>query len=195
MRQIKKPNMAEAVREKVEGTSGKEALMLLDSEEIIREPLGSNRETIGEQLGNDKGTELGNNKGAIREPLGNDKGTARDLDHLTGNESKVLRHLHHRCCNRGQRTIRVTLSEITEALNISSRDVSKTTLARLTKKEFIIRKGGKRGNGGFAIFEIPERVCQALVLNKGAIREPLGNDKGTSGPSSSFESFAGVPEP
>jgi hypothetical protein len=182
---------------------------ILDNDRVtIREPLGSNRVTgkgnnkvtIREPLGNknDKksssknslGNPLGNSKETIREPLGNNRTTKR----LTGNESKILNYLFQNCYNRGQRiTSHITLSEITETLGISSRSVSKTTLMRLNKKKFITRRGGKRGNGGFAIYEIPEDIYEGLILDKVTIREPLGNDKVsdrvtdrvTNGPSSS----------
>jgi hypothetical protein len=147
-------------------------------------PLGNNKGTIGKPLGNKKssskgqknslGNQLGNSKETIREPLGNNQG----VDRLSGNELKILNHIFINCHNRGQRTTtKITLSVITETLNISSKNVSKTTLMRLAKKKFITRKGGKRGNGGFATYEIPEDIYQTLILNKVTIGEPLGNNK------------------
>ena len=146
--------------------------------------LGNNKITNGKQLGNKTshqngqktplGNQLGNSKETIREPLGNNQG----IDRLSGNELKILNHIFINCHNRGRRTTtKITLSAITETLNISSKNVSKTTLMRLAKKKFITRKGGKRGNGGFAIYEIPEDIYQALILNKVTIGEPLGSDK------------------
>jgi len=142
--------------------------------------LGNNKITNGKQLGNKTshqngqktplGNQLGNSKETIREPLGNNQG----IDRLSGNELKILNHIFINCHNRGRRTTtKITLSAITETLNISSKNVSKTTLMRLAKKKFITRKGGKRGNGGFAIYEIPEDIYQALILNKVTIGEPF----------------------
>jgi len=175
-----------------------EAQLVINNEALgnnkvaIGKPLGNNRVarkgsdkvTIGKPLGNrelDKlegkislGNRLGNSKETIREPLGNNP----DINCLTGNELKILNYLFENCYNRGQRkTTQVTLAGVTESLKISSKNVSKTTLMRLSKKHFIIRKGGKRGNGGFAIYEIPEDIYRYLILNKVTIREPLGNDK------------------
>ena len=188
----------------------------------IREPLGNDKGTIEEphkgtireRLGNDKGTKvlkqknkkyplgypLGNREKGIREPLGNHKGTKSNIYSLSGNEKKILKHLFLNCYQQGLRVARVILYEITKTLQISSKSVCATTLKRLVKKEIILRKGGKRGNGGFADYEIPESIYQHLILDnlelgndKGTIREPLGNhkgtdkgtDKGTSPPSSS----------
>ncbi len=130
-------------------------------------------------------------------PKGNDKVTALgsmiDINRLSGNESKILNFLFQNGYNRGKRiTGQITLSGITETLKISSRNV--TTRTRLAKKGFITRKGGKRGNGGFGIYEIPKDIYQELIMHKVTIREPLGShkvshgitDRVTSSPSSSI---------
>ena len=178
---------------------------------IIREQLGNNKGTIREQLGNTLGNNKGTireqkkedindanlirepireqdpmKKGAIREQLGNDKGTNFYISVLSGNESKLVRFLFNECLKRGDRTSKITLMETRKILKITSKDVLKTTISRLVKKKIIKRKGGKRGNGGFALYEFPEDIFRQLFLaniqlgnNKGTIREQLGNNKGT----------------
>ena len=150
-----------------------------NNKETIRKPTGSNKEAIGKPLVNtiDEGKRpLVNTIGKQKESIGNPLVNKNPIKYISGNEEKILNFLFQLCLNSGSReTPKIGLELLTRTLEISSHSVTKTTTQRLVKKGFLIRNGGKRGNGGFAFFEFPSEIYHSLLVRKETISKPLVN--------------------
>ena len=94
------------------------------------------------------------------------------LFNISGNEDKVMRYLFERCeANRARVTRKITIGQLIKDLKIKSKKVASVTLARLSKKRLLLRKIGKRGKGGFSIFEIPQEIYKELTSQKITLKD------------------------
>ncbi|STX88252.1 hypothetical protein [Legionella feeleii] len=140
----------------------KKSLLHLDN------PLGNNRETIGEQLEDNKSTNRersGNapetDKGTNGEQIGNtfDPTTLYNrIFNLTGIQRKILDLVAEICSSKNQlETGPLETSKIANHINTPVESV-KTSIKRLINKGFISRNMGRRARGGFVNFYIQQEI-------------------------------------
>ena len=184
-------NSKKTVREQQGESKGTTREQQGNSKGTTREQQGNSRGTKGEQQGNSRGTDWGTTREQqVREQQGNNKGTVGEqFDHtfsLVGHELNITFYLFETCQILGTKiTPKLTNESIAKSVSIASKEVVKTVLKRLVKKEIINREKGKKGNGGWIKFSFNENKYQQIFhlkensLNKGTIREQQGNNKGT----------------
>jgi len=106
------------------------------------------------------------------------------INRLTDIQLTVFTYIFYHCKKWGQlKTKKIQASELKELLTGRSFKSGslKTTISRLSKKKLLIRMGGKRGRGGFYMFELKQPAYRAFSLyntelehNKDTIRTPKG---------------------
>jgi len=88
-----------------------------------------------------------------------DKMSVFDISLLSGNEKIIFKSVFKLASLNGNRkSQKITIELLQELTNIASKSGLKKSLERLFKKNVLIRKSGKRGRGGWMIFEIPESI-------------------------------------
>ncbi len=102
---------------------------------------------------------------------------------LGGNEREIFYFLFSKCRLLGSQTTPPICLEILKELRLKSTNVVKTSLYRLVKKGFLIRKAGKKGRAGWVMFQIPFGLYQQLIVELDGEwitnRKQIDNNKGS----------------
>ena len=84
------------------------------------------------------------------------------IDKITGLQKKILLYIFFKCQKLGARTTKeISISELMNQLTTTKKNI-KTSIYRLEKKNFVIRKDFKNGRGGWTKYEIPEDLYYEL---------------------------------
>ena len=125
-------------------------------ESIISKQLDLNKKTISKPNGN----QLINKNSIVKEEFYE---VLNKIKTLVGLQKILLCFITENCRSRGLLyTDKMTNELLRELLKTDAHSV-KTTVQRLINKGLVIRKEGKRGKGGFTVFEIHEITRNAVI--------------------------------